>query len=356
MTEPVASGRGASRPLRLLVIADSRIEVPPRTYGGTERIVAALCEGLTELGHEVSLMARRGSTAAAARLISTPWAGGRPRWQRALIRGLFIARFQRALWRRPDAVISFGRPDYLRSLTRSPVPLIYVFQNPLDLDQLADLRRHAPGGLRIVGLSASHTALLTGDPALRIIPNCANLAALPEGRGEGGYLAFLGRLTRNKGVDTAIRVARAAGLPLRIAGNVSDAPGDRAFFEAEVEPQLGEGVEWVGPVDDAQKAALLGGAVALLNPIRWEEPFGIVVAEAYACGTPVIATPRGSMPELVEDGLTGFLARDEAELVAAVERVGTIRRAACRAAAETRFSREAMTGAYLAVIEELIAE
>jgi glycosyltransferase involved in cell wall biosynthesis len=174
-------------------------------------------------------------------------------------------------------------------------------------------------------------------------------------RPDPGYLAFLGRLTANKGVHVAIEVARKLGRPLRIAGNVSDETGGRQFFETHVRPQLGDGIEWIGAVDDDAKAPFLRNAAALLVPIQWEEPFGLVVAEALACGTPVLAMHRGSMPELIRHGVTGFLCRSTDEMVDAAARVGEIDRRACREDCERRFSADRMVQDYVAAARDLLA-
>ena len=155
-------------------------------------------------------------------------------------------------------------------------------------------------------------------------------------------LVFLGRIERIKGTHTAIEVAQQSGRRLVIAGNVSD----EAYFEAEVRPHLSDCIEYIGPVDDAQKDDLLGSALAFLMPIEWEEPFGIVMAEALACGTPVIGTPRGAVPEVVKDGETGFVRETADQLAEAIGQVHTLDRAACRADCEERFSDRAIVEAY----------
>ena len=171
------------------------------------------------------------------------------------------------------------------------------------VDFLLAPRRKA---LALVSVSDHQRAHLAGTDPWRTIHNAVDtnrLAFAP--RPDPGYLAFLGRLTPDKGVHVAIEVARRLGRPLRIAGNVSDEAGARQFFETRVRPQLGDGIEWVGPVDDEAKVPFLQNAAALLMPIQWDEPFGLVVAEALACGTPVLAMRRGSMPEIIHDGITG---------------------------------------------------
>jgi glycosyltransferase involved in cell wall biosynthesis len=168
----------------------------------------------------------------------------------------------------------------------------------------------------------------------------------------GTHLAFVGRMTDQKRPDTAIRVARAAGRPIRLAGTVD--VGNPLYFEREVRPLLGDDAVYVGPVGDAAKGALLAGAEALLFPIDWPEPFGLVMIEAMACGTPVIAWNRGSVPEIVEDGVTGFVVNSEAEAVAALGRVGAIDRRGVRRRFEERFTSDRMAADYLALYRRLL--
>ncbi|GJD35391.1 D-inositol-3-phosphate glycosyltransferase [Methylobacterium aerolatum] len=173
------------------------------------------------------------------------------------------------------------------------------------------------------------------------------------GAGPGDYVAFVGRLTDQKRPDTAIRVARAAGLPIRLGGTID--VGNPGYFEREVRPLLGPDATYGGPLDDAGKGELLAGARALLFPIDWPEPFGLVMIEAMACGTPVVAWNRGSVPEVVEDGLTGFVVSSEAEAVAALERIGDLDRAAVRRRFEERFTATRMAEDYLALYRRLLA-
>lgn len=341
-----------TKTMRILVIADSKLPVPPEGYGGAERIVALLCEGFAARGHRVTLMAAPGSRNY-GRLVTYPWAGRQARIQRAWARGVFTSRALVEAARGQDVIVSIARTDWMTPLLRLGLPTVYNFQNPIGADQVSMLRRHARGPLRLISISDAQRAGFSGDD-WRTIHNAVDVTRLPfSAQGRDGYLAFLGRLTANKGVDTAIRAARRAGLPLRIAGNVSDEEGGRAFFEREVAPHLGDGVEWIGEIGDLEKPAFLGGARALLVPIRWDEPFGIVVPEALACGTPVIAAPRGSMPELIRDGVNGFFAADEDATVAAIGRLDAIDRAVCRADAEGRFAAEGMVERYLDVVGDV---
>ena len=200
-----------------------------------------------------------------------------------------------------------------------------------------------------------HQASTAGDiPVHRVIHHGLDTSTLGVGAGDGGYALFLGRMNEAKGVHTAIGVARAAGVPLKIAAKMRE-PGEIEYFRARVEPLLGGDVEYLGEVGPDDKYALLRDAVCLLNPIAWPEPFGMVMIEALACGTPVVGTPCGAAPEIVDDGITGFLRRGPQGLVDALGDLDRIGRGACRAAVESRFSMARMASehvdAYRALLE-----
>jgi glycosyltransferase involved in cell wall biosynthesis len=341
-------------PLRILVIADAKIPVPPADYGGTERIVALLCAGLAARGHRITLIAAAGSRDY-GRLITHPWAGRKPYPYRAWCKLRFQAL---SLWQARDAdvVINSGRLDYLASLLRTSTPLICRFDNPIERSMVEYLLARRRQGLALVSVSDHQRAHLGDAGPWRTIHNAVDVGRLAFApRPDPGYLAFLGRLTANKGVDVAIAVARRLGRPLRIAGNVSDEAGGREFFEARVRPELGDGIEWLGPVDDDAKVPFLQNAAALLAPIQWDDPCPVIVPEALACGTPVLAMRRASMPELIQDGVTGFLCRSTDEMVDAVSRVGAIDRRACREDCERRFSAERMVEEYADVARSLVS-
>jgi glycosyltransferase involved in cell wall biosynthesis len=169
------------------------------------------------------------------------------------------------------------------------------------------------------------------------------------------YLAFLGRLNSDKGIDTAIEVSQKTGIPLKIAGTINqEEKGAIDFFNRKVKPYLRQNCEWIGAINDTQKSEFLGGALATLFPIRWSEPFGIVMAESLACGTPVIATPMGSVPEVIKHGKTGFICDSVEEMVQAVHNIQQIDRAACRLEAENRFSADAFLNQVLELYRELL--
>lgn len=343
--------------LRCLLIADPVVPVPPTHYGGTERIVALLARALSRRGFAVDIMAGPGSM----------WDGGRLIIHRAPTLA-FLSRAFRKLWFQmlslralptADVIINFGRIDYLEAVLRMRIPLVIVFQNPVSQADIDWIRNRKRTGVRIALLSAVQRASLKPQELIRVIHNATDVDYFRPGPGPASppYLAVLGRLTFNKGIDIAIRVAKRTDVHLKIAGTISDEPGGREFFDNEVAPHLGSnGIEYIGPVNDAQKLEFLGGASALLMPVRWDEPFGIVMAESLACGTPVIAFRRGATPEIVRHAETGFLCDDEEQMVEAVRSIGSLRRGACREDAEARFSADVMAGKYLELIQELMAE
>ena len=335
--------------MHVALTADPMLPVPPRLYGGIERVVDLLARGLEARGHEVTLFAHRDSDTA-GRLV--PYAGARPGHPLDVARN--AASIARLAVSRPDVVHSFGRLATLAPLLPTGLPKVMSYQREPTLRQVRRAARLArPGTLAFTGCAEHVAAKIRPFAPAHAVFNGVPLgtyrfrASVPD----DAPLAFLGRVEWIKGAHTAIDVAERAGRRLVIAGTVSDG----AYFEAEVRPRLGPRVEYVGPVDDAQKDALLGGAWALLMPVEWDEPFGIVMAEALACGTPVVGTPRGAVPEVVRDGETGFVRAGLEALAAAVDRVGEIDRAACRADCEERFSADAVVEAYLTVYRERIA-
>lgn len=342
--------------MRILFIVDPEIPVPPRDYGGIERIVAALAAELQAMGHAVDLIAGPGSRSFGGNLVIHRRPG--PGFPSRAFRKLWFQIRTLPTLLKADAVLNFGRLDYLAFALRLRVPLVCCFQNPVSQIEVDWLRQRRKTRLAFVGISRSQIEDLREKEHFAVIPNATEVerVTFQATRAEPPYLAFLGRITKNKGADTAIRVARRSGMKLRIGGNISDEPGGREFFEAEVRPELDDQVEWIGPVNDEEKQSLLAGASALLFPIRWKEPFGIVMIESFAVGTPVIATRCASTPEVIEDGVTGFLCDSEDAMVEAVARLGEIDRAACRRVAGERFSAASMTRRYLEVIESLLNE
>jgi glycosyltransferase involved in cell wall biosynthesis len=257
---------------------------------------------------------------------------------------------------RVDVVLNSGRLDYLSSLLRTNTPLVCRFDNPVSQSEIDWLLQRRRSSLQFVGISRNQIDGLSSTAYWNVVHNATDVDQLRmvPCRDKDQYLAFLGRLTYNKGVDTAIRVAQRTRMKLKIAGNLTSEPGAQQYFESEIKPHLGDRIEWVGPVNDIQKQELLGKARALLFPIRWKEPFGLVMIESLACGTPVIATRCASTPEVIEDGKTGFLCDDEDQLVEAVGKIDQIDRATCRSVAEERYSVRVSARQYLQVLEKAI--
>lgn len=344
--------------LRILLLMDPLVPVPPEHYGGIERVVADLADGLTRRGHAVTLWAAPGSRTLGA---LEPF-GRVGEWTRSSnIRNTatVTARF----WSRPgrfDLVHNFGRLAYLAGVLRSSLPKVHTYMRPVNPRNIELVSTLGGRRLRFTAVSAAiRDTGLPGGGEWSVIHNCAPVdqyKARTDVDAARAPLVFLGRLERCKGAHTAIAVARRLGRPLHVAGNVSALPHEKRYFRREIEPQIdGTLVTYLGPVDNARKNALLGGAAALLLPIEWEEPFPVVLPEALLCGTPVIAFRRGGVPEGIEHGKTGFLCDTPEEMAAMVSRLPEISRQACRAEAERRFGDAAIVGAYERLYRDMLA-
>lgn len=346
--------------LRVAITADPYLPVPPRWYGGIERVVDLLARGLTARGHDVTLFAHPDSqTAGVLRPYGVPPHVGR--WQRA--RELW--QVGSGLWntrRTVDVVHSFGRlAAMLPVLPLRTLAKVQSYQRAVPWEGVRRAARVAGKTICFTGCSTSlyEDALANGGGAgqWRTIFNGIDLtrytpspAVSPD-----APLVFLGRLERIKGPHHAIEIARQAGRRLVLAGNIAPEGPDALFYHREIAPHVdGARVKYLGPVDDAQKNVLLGHAAALLMPIEWDEPFGIVMAEAMACGTPVIGFARGSVPEVVRDGLNGFLCRTTQDAAAAVERIAVLDRAAVRRDCETRFGHDVIVSQYEQLYLEMV--
>src|SRR5436309_4302345 len=306
--------------MRIAQIAPLAESVPPKLYGGTERVVAWLVDELVELGHDVTLFAS-GDSVTRAKLNSV-WPRalrlGRPRSDpMAAQTALLEAMSQQA----PEFDVIHAHIDWLHLplLSRLGVPFVTTLHGRLDLPGLPEVVRRFPDA-PFVSISNNQRVPLGDANWLGTVYHGlpANLFR-PSFEG-GTYLAFLGRLTAEKGPEAAIRIARAAGMPLHIAAKVPR--GERGYFKRVLEPQVdGTQVRLTGEVDDQTKEKFLAGAAALLFPSSWPEPFGLVMIEAMACGTPVIAFKSGSVPEVIDHGITGLIVSGEAE---AIQAVGTV--------------------------------
>lgn len=342
--------------MRILLTADPSLPVPPVGYGGIERIVDALARCLRRKGHTVGLVAHPDSRCAVDAKFAWPAFGkesNRSGLRNSMALALAAMRF------RPDVLHSFSRLGYLLPLLPCRVPKVMSYQRHTGGRQISWASRLARRSLRFTGCSEFICAMgrrSGGD--WRAIPNFVELEKftfVPEAAANAP-LVFLSRIESIKGPDIAIDIALASGRRLIIAGNRADSGSEREFWDRSIAPRLGrDGIEWIGEVNDAQKNELLGRAAAMVVPIQWDEPFGIVFAESLAAGTPVITCARGATPEIVDQGITGFFVRGTADGAEAVSRLGEIDRSACRRAAESRFSCEACTDRYLELYGEMKA-
>jgi len=329
--------------MHIALTVDPEIPVPPRLYGGIERIVDMLARGLEDRGHEVTLFAHPGSDTA-GELRPYPGRRSRPPWD-TLRNTLHVGRLA---FNAPDVVHSFGRLAYLTPLLPLGLPKIMSYQRHVATSRVRWAMRLARGNsMMFTGCSDHITAEIQPHAPARTVYNGVPLHTYDfvSSVGEEAPLLFLGRIARIKGTHRAVEVAQQSGRRLLIAGNVPDEEAD--YFDQHVSPHLdGDQVRHVGPVNDDEKNRLLGRAATLLMPIEWDEPFGIVMAEAMACGTPVIGTRRGAIPEVVTQGETGFVCEDTQEMVEAVGRIDELSRAACRQRCEEHFSDRAIVDAY----------
>jgi glycosyltransferase involved in cell wall biosynthesis len=238
--------------------------------------------------------------------------------------------------------------------SRSQTPVVATTHNPFTPETIRSyelIGRRLP----LVAISQAQAERAPAVPVRAVIHHGVDTGSFPEGKGDGGYAAFLGRMSPDKGPHRAIAVARAAGVPIRLAAKIWD-PAEREFFEAVVRPLLGPDAIYVGEVGGSDKLDLLAGAEVLINPIRWPEPFGLVMIEAMASGTPVVSFRAGAAPEIVTNGVNGFLCEDEAEMADAVGRAGCLDRAQCRASVEPHFSAQRMVDDYVQLYRAAIAD
>lgn len=338
--------------MRIAQVSPLFESVPPKYYGGTERVVSYLTEELVHQGHEVTLYAS-GDSLTAARLVAP--CRQSLRLDKDCIDQLAHHFLSLELVARDAEAydIIHYHVDYIHFplSRRLHVPHVTTLHGRLDLPDLAPLYREFVD-IPLVSISDAQR-----DPLPRVNWQRTIYHGLPRdlyrfNEGPGQYLAFLGRISPEKRVDRAIEIARRLGMPLRIAAKVDSV--DRQYFREAIEPLLGApNIDYIGEIGDAEKGDFLGNACALVFPIDWPEPFGLVIIEALACGTPVIAYERGSVSELLEDGVTGFVVRGLDDAVKAAERVPTLDRRRCREAFEQRFAVERMARDYVSVYDRL---
>jgi glycosyltransferase involved in cell wall biosynthesis len=341
--------------VRIGIISPVWFRVPPDGYGGIEWVVSLLADSLANAGHEVTLFAS-GDSKTKARLVSVY--DKAPSFE-----------IGRTLPELHHALAAFERHDELDVLNDhsglagaalgglTDTPFLHTVHGPVD-------GPIAPRIYEQIGRVAPHVGLVSLSmnqrkprPDLNWVANCPNaldLSVYPCHPHKGDYLLFLGRLSPDKGCHRAIAVARQAGLPLKIAGKMND-PEEKVYFRELVEPHLDDQIEYLGEVNHGQKVELLQNARVTLFPIEWEEPFGLVMIESLACGTPVIATRYGAVPEVIEHGVGGLIVNDYKEMVDAIPETDAMDPWECRSYVEERFAPERMVADYVAAFEQAIA-
>ena len=341
--------------MRIAQIAPLFEAVPPKLYGGTERVVSALTEELVALGHDVTLFASGDSVTTATLDAIRPQAlrldPEIKDWVSCVNRQVELVRR-----RAHEFDVMHFHIDYFPNsvMTRQATPFLTTIHGRLDLPEFADIYRLFPQ-VPLVSISDNQRAPLPDLGWIRtVLHGMPEKTLQPVAGAEQSYLAFLGRISPEKGIESAIRIAGMVNMKLKVAAKVDQA--DKKYFEESIRPLLAHAhVEFIGEISDAQKPAFLSGAHALLFPINWPEPFGLVMIESMACGCPVIAFKRGSVPEVMEDGLTGFVVQNEEEAVAAVHRLPELDRGKVRQRFEQRWTARRMAEDYVEVYEELIA-
>ena len=329
--------------MKIALVADPEIPVPPTHYGGIERVIDLLIKGLKKNGHEITLFAHRNSITSADYFYAYPAIS---QTKTALVKNSLLV--SRLLINQPDVVHSFGRLAYLSALLPLRIPKLMSYQREPTITQIKKaIKLAAKNSMYFTGCSNYITNQIKPFAPAYTVYNAVSMATyqLKESIAADAPLIFLGRVEPIKGTHTAIKVAQKAGRKLIIAGIIPKYAQE--YFNLEIAPFIDQKqISYVGEVNDLQKNELLRGAAALLMPIEWNEPFGIVMAEALACGTPILAFPRGAATEVVINGTNGYLCPTFLDMVNAVAKLNLLDRKACRHDAETRFSETALVKNY----------
>jgi len=339
--------------LRIAQISPLTEAVPPKLYGGTERVISWLTEELVALGHQVTLFAS-GDSVTSARL--------EPMWPTALrldgsVRdpnALHVSMIEQVARRAKEFDLLHFHLDYypFSVMSRQSTPYLTTLHGRLDLPEHEPVFSTFPT-VPVVSISNAQRRPVLNAHWIGTVHHGMPDGLLKPVPADPSYLAFLGRISPEKRVDRAIHIAERCGLPLKIAAKVDAV--DQDYFEEMIEPLLAKpNVEFIGEISDAQKSEFLSRAIALIVPIDWPEPFGLVMIEAMACGAPVIAFNRGAVPELIEDGVTGFVVEDETSAVGSIRHLSRLSRTAIRKRFEDRFTARRMAKDYLAVYRDLL--
>ncbi len=346
--------------MKIALVAPPEEPVPPRAYGGSELVVYNLCRELVKMGHSVTLLASGDSKTPATLVPIIPLslrAAESDAIRKAFREQLKILYVGKQLEVLEDGdfdiihnhnewqLLPFARRIKNRLITTTHLPFL---SDPAQRMLYEPYKDYA-----FVSLSLRQRE---GLPTMNYVGNVYNGIEVDNftvGAGDGGYLAFLGRMSPSKGPMEAIKIAKATGMKLKMAAKVDEV--DKAYFEEKIKPLIdGEQIEFIGEIGHERKVEFLGHARALLEPINWEEPFGLVTIEAFACGTPVIAIAKGALPEVIDDGKVGFLCNSVDEMVERVKQLGDIDRGHCRSYVESRFTARIMAENYLAIYKQFL--
>ncbi len=340
--------------MKIGIIAPPWVPVPPPAYGGTEGVIDQLARGFVEAGHDVVLFTTGDSTCPVPRR----WVLERAEGDRMGIAALELRHLIHAYRELDDCDVIHDHtligPFFA---ARFPDRCVVTTNHGPFNTELIDLYAEIADSIPVIAISHHQAASARGLRIAAVIHHGLDLDEFPfaagEGDAKGDYLLFLGRMVPEKGARRAAEIANQAGARLLIAAKMRE-PTEKQFFTEQIEPLLDENIVYLGEVGGKERLSLLAGARALINPIRWPEPFGMVMIEALACGTPVLAFKEGAAPEIVDHGVNGFLCDDSADMAAAVAQVGTIDRRACRSSVETNFSTERMVRDHLRLFERVL--
>lgn len=335
--------------MKIGLISTPWAPVPPLAYGGTEEVLDNLARSLAAAGHEILLFTTGDSTCP----VPKQWVYEKA----ATPMGTVLAEARHVVGAYEamegfDVVHDHTVFGPLYAERYAQLPVVTTNHGPFTAEARSLYSRIAKS-TAVVAISHHQRSQAPEVPIARVIHHGIHVSDFPVGSGDGGFLLFLGRMAPEKGVHRAVTAAQRSGIPLIIAAKMRE-QDERDYFHDRIEPKLGRNIQYVGEVDNEERKELLGSARALIDPIRWPEPFGLVMIEAMACGTPVLVFPEGAAPEIVEDGKTGFICADEDAMIAAVDRIDTIDRSTCREAVETRFTAERMARDHLDLYAEVV--
>jgi glycosyltransferase involved in cell wall biosynthesis len=337
--------------MRIGILATPWAPIPPPLYGGIEQAIDGLARGFADAGHDVTLF----TTGDSQSPVHTEWVLAASEGYRIGYTVPEVRHVMAGYEALADADVIHDHtvlgPVLAQQLAHQPV--VTTIHGPFN-EELTDIYRRIADRIPIIAISHAQRAVVPDLKIARVIHHGIDASRFPMGDGAGGYCLFLGRMHPDKGAQRAVASALAAGVPLVMAGKCRE-PWEHEFFDKEVAPYLSDDVRYVGEVPHEEKVRLLAGASCTLFPIRWNEPFGLVILESFACGTPVLSFDEGAAPEIIEPGKTGFICEDEAAMAHAIGAAVELDRADCRAAVEGYFSMKRCVDEHLELFEELAA-